>query len=325
MAGSVKMGRAVQTTSASQVCHPLAHSLSWIGPLLLKDHVLYAHEIFALRMVCRHAAWSECEHRYLRTWLPRRAPGLVFLSTRTSLGIRHLYQEYKGFLFQAEFLRSLSVAAPTALVTGSFPLAQHLQQHGLPAFQPNDIDIFTLDANDIDVIYHAYATHLTATFSSLRVAKAFSLTSNLEGCERSPHVYEYRHDELRSRIHEWVTWFARSSCYQSEAEVLELLLTCSNLPLQFQAPVFRVVESYVLNVSADDPKTYVPTSLLDVNLIAISITKPMPNPVSSLQHEACLNFDLKPCQISLQVDSQCLYYCIRTWKSIGLFIHMYCS
>ena len=84
---------------------PFAHNFSWLGPLLLKDHVLCARKVFALRMVCKHDALPECEHRFLLTWLLRRAPGY---QVADSLGIHNLYQEYKGSLFQAQLLRSFS-------------------------------------------------------------------------------------------------------------------------------------------------------------------------------------------------------------------------
>ena len=117
----------------------------------------------------------------------------------------------------------------SVLIAGNFSFAQHLKHYDLPTILPHDIDIFALHAHDLDVIYHAYAPHLIATFRSLRLTHTSSDTSRFEGCDASHHAYEFRRDALRSNIRARVGGYARPiqnrspgmRCDNSDAEVFE--------------------------------------------------------------------------------------------------------
>lgn len=368
MPAAVEFAGASRITGKAQGHHLFANNLSWIGPLLLNEHLLYAGEIFALRKLCRHDDCTPCATTFFQSWLLRREPGFHIDST---LGIRELHREYRCSIMQAEILRFVCDTIPSAVVAGSFPLAHHLHNHHLAAFRPRDVDIFVFDADDIDVICSAYTSLATAAFPCLHVITTTGWSSSdsegndasatpelptqsgednaytsgwssleSEGSDASAtlerptqsdveiayHGLDLVQNELRSAIQAWVAGYAFGvpkrcpdvSRDAIDSTLTELLLTCSNLPSCICDPNICKIKSHVLRLGTYDKDMYMPTTMVCINILLMAESNaPWGPPHSQL---VCSNFDLKACQMILQVDAQCDFVCTSLsgadWTSI---------
>ena len=92
------------------------------------------------------------------SWLRSHEPGF---SAGTRLEMENqLVLEYRASILQAQFLRSLLVTIPTAVVAGGFPVAQYLLQISAQTFTPGDIDIFLTEPNHISIATQLYDREL---------------------------------------------------------------------------------------------------------------------------------------------------------------------
>ena len=133
----------------------LGHSVCAVAiPFMINASLLNACEAYCYEALCKSARSSIPRRAFFISWLRSREPG--FAAGTQPETERQLVLEYRASFLQAQFLRSLLVKIPTAVVAGGFPVAQYLLQISAETFTPGDIDMFLTEPTQVSIATELY-------------------------------------------------------------------------------------------------------------------------------------------------------------------------